>query len=154
MLAPATSAGAFIFDVASKAWADHALSDGSVMVAPFLTLHLAYNSGISFSLFASSSPAVLSGVSALLIIGLAWMAFRARVSMERFGLALILGGAIGNLVDRVQDDFVTDFIQVHAGGWLFPTFNFADVAISAGVMCVLAVMVVDQRKPVQPHEPL
>ena len=52
-------------------------------------------------------------------------------------LALILGGALGNVIDRVMHGHVIDFIQVHAGGWYFPSFNVADSAITVGAACLI-----------------
>ena len=54
-----------------------------------------------------------------------------------FALALILGGAIGNVVDRLLHGYVVDFVQVHWGGWYFPAFNIADSAITVGAVCLV-----------------
>lgn len=103
-------------------------------------LRLGYNSGVAFSLFASlEASACISIFTSLLIAGLAWMTVQAQRDIERFGLALMIGGALGNLSDRLGDGVVTDFIDLRAGGWHFPTFNLADVAITSGVLLLLAV---------------
>ena len=54
-----------------------------------------------------------------------------------FALACILGGAIGNVVDRLVHGYGVDFVQVHAGGWYFPAFNVADAAITIGAACLI-----------------
>lgn len=131
---------ALIIDAASKLWAQRVL-DGTPAfeVAPFLRLRLGYNSGVAFSLFPGlGASTCISIFTSLLIAGLAWMAMQAQRDLERFGLALMIGGALGNLGDRLGDGVVTDFIDLHAGGLHFPTFNLADVAITLGVLLLLA----------------
>jgi len=62
-------------------------------------------------------------------------------------LALVLGGAIGNLVDRVRLGYVVDFIDVHVGGWHYPAFNVADSAITCGVILLLLDALLLSRTP-------
>lgn len=137
---PVIAAATLLVDEASKAWAQRVLdATPALEVAPFLRLRLGYNSGVAFSLFASlGASTYISIFTSLLIAGLAWMAAQARRALERFGLALMIGGALGNLSDRLGDGLVTDFIDLHAGGWHFPTFNLADVTITLGVLLLLA----------------
>ena len=73
---------------------------------------------------------------ALIAVGVVWWATHVADPWERAGFALIAGGAIGNLLDRMPDGLVTDFIDVHAAGWHFPTFNLADVAITLGALAL------------------
>ena len=61
---------------------------------------------------------------------------RAR-SCSRFALACILGGAIGNVIDRLLHGYVVDFVQFHWRGWYFPAFNVADSAITVGAVCLI-----------------
>jgi signal peptidase II len=70
-------------------------------------------------------------------IGLVWWLARARHWLVVVALGLVLGGAIGNLIDRVLYGAVVDFVSVHAGGWYFPAFNVADSAITLGVIALL-----------------
>lgn len=136
---PVIAAVTLIIDAASKVWAQWALDAASALeVAPFLRLSLGYNSGVAFSLFAGLRASTISIFTTLLIAGLAWMAMQAQRDLERFGLALMIGGALGNLGDRLGDGVVTDFVDLHAGGLHFPTFNLADVAITLGVLLLLA----------------
>jgi|TARA_R110002126_G_scaffold42829_5_gene123308 signal peptidase II len=115
--------------------------DGSLLpVLPFFNLTLGFNRGVSFGMFSAEGAAgwwglVLATLVISMIVGRLW--HRARTLSDRFGYAFILGGALGNLVDRLPDGAVTDFIDLHAGGWHFPTFNLADVGITAGVLLLL-----------------
>lgn len=137
---PAVAAFMLIIDATSKAWAQRVLDAAPALeVTPFLRLRLGYNSGVAFSLFGGLGASThISILTSLLIAGLAWMAVQAERDLERFGFALMIGGALGNLGDRLADGLVTDFVDLHAGGWHFPTFNLADIAITWGVLMLLA----------------
>jgi signal peptidase II len=125
----------FVFDIASK---------GRVAVTPFFDLVLAWNVGISFGWFQNDSllaQAVLTAIKAVAVIVLAvWMA-RSRSLLATLALGLIIGGAIGNAIDRVAYGAVVDFALFHVqiGGNTFNwyVFNLADVAIVAGVAALL-----------------
>ncbi len=125
----------FVFDLASR---------GAVKVTPFLDLVLAWNIGISFGWFQSNSALAqiaLMVVKAVAVIVLSvWMA-RSRTSLATVALGLIIGGAIGNAIDRLAYGAVVDFALLHAqiGGNTFNwyVFNLADVAIVAGVAALL-----------------
>ncbi len=107
-----------------------------VEVLPFFNLTLAHNKGAAFSFLSDAGgwqrwlfTAIAVGVSLFLAF---WLK---RVKGQRllsWALALILGGALGNLIDRVVLGYVVDFISVHYGGWYFPAFNIADSAITIG----------------------
>ena len=125
----------FVFDIGRR---------GAVQVTPFLDLVLAWNVGISFGWFQSESPAaqiVLMIIKAVAVIVLAiWMA-RSRTLLATIALGLIIGGAIGNGIDRFAYGAVVDFALFHVqiGGKTFNwyVFNLADVAIVAGVAALL-----------------
>lgn len=127
--------------------------DGSIVpVLPMVNLTLGFNRGVSFGMFAADGPQswlaiVLLTLSICCMV--AWLWHRARLLLERLGYAAILGGALGNLVDRLPDGAVTDFIDLHAGGWHFPTFNLADVGITVGVFLLLcsSVLRINGRAP-------
>jgi signal peptidase II len=74
--------------------------------------------------------------------------------LARLGLSLILGGAIGNLYDRVIHGTVTDFIEVYHRGWSFPAFNVADSAITVGAALLLIDLIRPDRKAVKRHSDL
>ena len=110
-------------------------------ITSFFNLVRVHNSGAAFSFLAGASGwqrwfFVALGIAASGFI--VWM-LRSHGGQKLFGwaLALILGGAIGNVVDRLLHGYVVDFIQVHAGGWYFPSFNIADSAISIGAVLLI-----------------
>ncbi|MCY4049876.1 MAG: signal peptidase II [Gammaproteobacteria bacterium] len=113
-----------------------------IEVLPFLQWFLVYNSGAAFGfLHGAGGIQLYFFISvAIIVVGviLVWLW---RVSeAERllsFGLALILAGGIGNLIDRVRHQYVVDFINLHYQDWYFPAFNIADIAITFGVICYL-----------------
>ena len=134
-------------DQASKLWLLYVFDlphRGAVKVAPFLDLVLAWNVGISFGWFQSDSQAtqiILMIIKAVAVIVLAiWMA-RSRALIATVALGLIIGGAIGNAIDRFAYGAVVDFALFHLqiGGKTFNwyVFNLADVAIVAGVAALL-----------------
>jgi signal peptidase II len=64
-------------------------------------------------------------------------------------LGLILGGGVGNLIDRVAQGYVVDFISLHYEQWFWPAFNLADAAITAGAACWLLIMLVGSASPIE-----
>ena len=104
----------------------------------FLNLTHQQNFGAAFSFLADQSGwqrwffvVLATGVSAFITVWL-WKIRRDGPIVLMAGLSLVLGGAVGNLIDRVRLGYVTDFIQVWFGNWAFPSFNVADAAISVG----------------------
>ncbi|HEU4804315.1 MAG TPA: signal peptidase II [Nitrobacter sp.] len=138
---------ALIADQASKLWLLFVLDighRGAVRVTPFFDLVLAWNTGISYGWFQTDSPvgatillAIKAGAVVLLAI---WMA-RSQTRLATIGLGLIIGGAIGNAIDRFAYGAVVDFALFHvqfAGkNYSWYVFNLADVAIVAGVIALL-----------------
>ena len=126
-------------DVATKFWA-LTLPEGGVSLLPFADLRPGFNTGISFGLFAAEDVqgyvilVVVALLLAVFFLGLAWRATR---WLARAGYGAVIGGALANMLDRLADGAVTDFIDLHAGGWHFPTFNLADVAITTGATILL-----------------
>ena len=137
----------FVLDIATKQLAEMMLTYGRpVYLLPVLDFTLLYNRGAAFSFLADESgwqrwffTAVSLGDSAMLIVWLKRLP-RAQVWMP-VALALILGGALGNLFDRLVYGHVIDFISVHWDRSYFPAFNLADSAITVGaVMMALDVV--------------
>ena len=138
---------ALVLDQASKLWLLYAFElarRGVVKVTPFFDLVLAWNVGISFGWFQNDSflaQAVLTVIKAVAVVVLAiWMA-RSRNLLATVALGLIIGGAIGNAIDRFAYGAVVDFALFHVqiGGNTFNwyVFNLADVAIVVGVAALL-----------------
>ena len=105
-------------------------------LTPFLDLTLRWNPGISFSLFARDSASAQIALLALTLAAtglLAWWLFRSRSALSAVGLGLIIGGALGNAIDRIAHGAVIDYLDLHAFGRHFFVFNVADAAINVGV---------------------
>ena len=136
------AAAALLLDLGTKASMVAWLAEPphTIPVLPVFSLTLGFNPGISFGLFSADTRA---GVWALLtasvaVMGfVAWLAHRSADRMERSGCSLVLDGALGNVLDRLHDGYVTDFLDFHLGGWRFPAFNAADIAINCGVLLII-----------------
>lgn len=114
-----------------------------VPINSFINLTHQKNSGAAFSFLANAGGwqrwffvALASTVSVVIAVWL-WRIRNAGQTVLSAGLALVLGGAIGNLVDRILLGHVTDFIQVWFGSWAFPSFNVADAGISVGAVLLI-----------------
>jgi signal peptidase II len=132
-----------IVDQASKYWVlnltDLPFGD-RIAVMPTLDLVLTWNQGISYGLFRQDGPLgrwLLVGATVVAIVLLAAWLLRAERRLVQAGLALIVGGAIGNLVDRVVHGAVVDFVYFHVLDFSWYVFNLADCAIVAGVAALL-----------------
>ena len=113
---------------------------GPIPVWPGFNLTLGFNEGSSFGMmssFMAGRPLLMAGLTGAITLIIAVIAFRARHPLERAGLALIMGGALGNIVDRLRQGAVTDFLDLYWRDWHWPTFNGADVAITLGALCVM-----------------
>lgn len=109
-------------------------------VTSFFNLVLAWNTGVSFSLFDSygvTGTNILIGVSGLVTLMFVIWLMRTRTVWMTTSLGLIIGGALGNLYDRVVYGAVVDFLDFHAGGYHWPAFNLADTFITIGVSFIL-----------------
>ena len=129
-------------DFATKAWVTSAFAPGEIFtVTPFFNLVLVYNTGAAFSFLAGAGGWqrwFFIGVSIVVSIAILWMLRRHhREPLMATALALVLGGALGNLYDRVTIGRVVDFVQLHAAGYYWPAFNVADSAISVGVVLLI-----------------
>ena len=112
----------------------------SVTVLPFFNLVMTWNPGVSYGLFPASGPigtTLLVLFSLAAVAGLGWWLWNAGRRALTVGLGLIIGGALGNLVDRLVYGKVADFFHFHAFGYDWYVFNVADAAITFGVVALL-----------------
>ena len=134
-------AAAVVADQLTKTAALSLLSQGTaVPVLPGLNLSLGFNTGASFGMmggFMAGKPLLMAALTGALTIAFAVMAFRAQPALERAGFALVVGGALGNIIDRLRQGAVTDFLDFYWRDWHWPTFNVADIAITLGTVLIL-----------------
>ena len=137
------AAGTAAIDQGNKLWMLHVYdigAKGTVTVTPFFDLVLLWNKGISYGLLTQDSAYGRWGLIVFAILaslGLtAWLA-RVTTPLTAIAIGLIIGGAIGNAIDRVAYGAVADFYAFHAYGFQWYVFNIADVAIVAGVIGLL-----------------
>lgn len=134
-----------LLDRASKAWFESQTNEGwhHELIHNFIYLVHSKNPGIAFGVFADSpSPAMrvlLIVGSAAVIAVLAWLFVAGHTggSLTAAGLALLLGGATGNVTDRIVSGAVTDFFEVWLGSYHWPAFNVADSAITVGAALII-----------------
>jgi len=127
------------------------------VIEPFLNWTLAYNYGAAFSFLADAGgwqKWFFSGLALLMSLFLIIYLIKAprKATLLSFGLALVLGGAVGNLIDRLLHGHVIDFIHVHyADVWHYPIFNIADIGISLGVLLIVIDMLFLEKKREMPR---
>lgn len=132
-----------VLDQVNKYWTLHILElgeKGRVSVLPFLDLVLVWNKGISYGLFQQDSQLgqyVLIAMSVAISIGLILWLSHVKYKTVAVALGLIIGGAIGNAIDRAIYGAVADFFLLHGFGYEWYVFNIADIAISCGVFFLL-----------------
>ncbi len=120
----------------TKHWATHALMDRPPLpvFGEFARFTFTRNSGVAFGLGAGSHfPFYVFSIAAAAAILVVFLRRRVHGLPQQVALALIFGGALGNLLDRLRTGLVVDFIELGAGGWHFPVFNVADSAVTIGV---------------------
>lgn len=140
-----------VLDQISKHWVSAALTYGEpVVFTPFFNFTLLHNPGAAFSFLSDAGgwqrwffTVVAAVVSVVLVI---WLARVSEKRYEALALALILGGAIGNLYDRVVLGYVVDFIVVHYQDYYWPAFNIADSAITVGAALLILDMLFGKDK--------
>jgi signal peptidase II len=114
---------------------------GQIELLPIFDLTWVKNYGISLGLFTAASESqrwILVGVTAVVALGVAVWLWRERVRSDVIALGMVLGGALGNILDRVRLGYVADFLDLHIGSFRpFLVFNVADAAITIGVLILL-----------------
>jgi signal peptidase II len=149
-----------IADQLTKAWISSILAPGASMsvVGDYLRLVHGQNNGALFGLFRES--ALLFGLASLVVIGLI-VVYHGRSGRSRYlsvALGLLLGGAIGNVIDRLRLGYVVDFVDTGIGSFRWYTFNVADAAISFAILFLLIAalrpsLVEKPAKPASPEAP-
>ncbi|MCE8021979.1 lipoprotein signal peptidase [Halomonas sp. MCCC 1A11036] len=146
------AAAVVLLDLGTKALMSSVLNYGQpVEVLPFFNLTLLHNTGAAFS-FLAGHPGWQRWFFAIIAVGATvgltiWMS-RLKVDEKLLGasLALIIGGALGNLYDRLVHGYVVDFLSFHAAGWYYPAFNVADIGITLGAIGLIWESVFEGRK--------
>ena len=145
----------FIADQAMKAFVVEGLGiayPGAVReILPFFDLRFVANIGVSLGLLAAETDAMRWGLVALTAViaaGVGWWMLREKSRNDMLALSLVLGGALGNIVDRVRFGYVVDYADLHFGEWRpFLVFNVADAAITIGVVILLIRALFVREKP-------
>ncbi|PXF30164.1 signal peptidase [Pokkaliibacter plantistimulans] len=132
-----------VLDLVTKAWVSESLTYAQpVYVLPVFDLTLLHNTGAAFSFLAAAGgwqrwlfAAIAVVVSVVILLWM--MKLSSKQYWHAVALALILGGALGNLHDRILLGYVVDFLSFHYNGWFFPAFNLADSAITLGALMLI-----------------
>jgi len=116
------------------------LAEGAIRVTSFFNIVLVWNKGISFGMLSELGDDLSSLLVVLtllvVVILLAWL-WRTSELLTALGIGLVIGGALGNVIDRWRFGAVVDFLDVHVGGWHWPAFNLADSGIVLGAAILL-----------------
>lgn len=121
-----------------------------IPVLSFFNLQLGFNTGVSFGMFAdrfAGAPLLLAALNLALVGLLVLWIIRSKSRSEAIALGLIIGGALGNVADRVRFGVVVDFLDLYYGNWHWPTFNTADVAITIGEALLIVPAFLRRRPP-------
>lgn len=152
----AIAALCLLADQASKLWLIHGTTLRLTYpwpVLPFLDLTVVWNRGISYGLFQQDSEAGRWILAAFKVAAAIFLTFWLRKSshrLETIGIGLIIGGAIGNAIDRVLHGAVFDFVHFHVGSFSWYVFNVADAAIVVGVIFMILGQILPSRAPELP----
>jgi len=111
----------------------------AIEILPFLAIFHARNEGIAFSMLNGLDGLGLAAIAALVLVFVLWLWWNTPADrrLTQFGFAIIVGGAVGNLIDRVSLGYVVDYILFHTPVWSFAVFNLADAFITVGAALIL-----------------
>ena len=130
-----------------------------IKITSFFNIVMAWNTGVSFSLFSNAGaymPPVLTGVALGIVALFSKWLWRAKKHAYGIAYALIIGGALGNVIDRIRFGAVIDFLDFHAMGYHWPAFNIADMAVVSGVALLITVSLFfdlhEKERYPEPHE--
>ena len=132
----------FVLDLVSKNYAENNISFGQSYTTflPFIDFFLIYNSGIAFGLFdgyGDLASNILLIITVIILAYLIRMLIQEKVQIAKLALSLIIAGALGNIVDRIVDGRVTDFLHLEIANFSFFIFNLADAFITLGAILII-----------------
>lgn len=145
-------------DQLSKRWVESTLPfQEAISVLPTFSLYRTYNTGIAFSMldWAGSSGLILLTMVIIGFMVFLWYKVEAHKQLAHLGFALVISGAIGNLIDRVTQGHVIDFLLFHTENWAFAVFNVADAFITVGAIAIIIDELLSsrgQKKPAPPQQ--
>jgi signal peptidase II len=118
------------------------------LISGFLYLTRRFNTGAAWSLFEGQLLffVVITIIAVALFSVMLWQSYKNNESWQSVGLALLIGGAIGNFIDRVRLGGVVDFIDVYIFTYDFPVFNVADSALTIGIICYMIGVLIDEQR--------
>lgn len=130
--------------VALDQWIKHCITQSMMLgervdLLPFFSLYHTRNTGIAFSMLASFHDVglIILTVSIIGFVLWLWWSTAPQKKLAQFGYLLVIGGALGNLIDRLRFHYVTDYALFHIGDWSFAIFNLADAFITIGAICII-----------------
>ena len=140
----------FLIDRISKIYViylDNKLFGSEIFSSNFLNIYLIWNEGIAFGLFSFNEKTFYNilTIIILIIIVIVFMIIKTQ-GIKKYSLLLILGGALGNVYDRIFSNAVPDFIDFHIGNFHWFIFNIADVFITLGVIFMILLEIIDNNK--------
>jgi signal peptidase II len=145
---------AVVVDQASK-WliVDVVMNPPQILpITPVFNLTLGLNRGVSFGMLSDGlgdTPGALIVISLVIVAGMFVWLKRTRALVEALGLGAVIGGAAGNIIDRIRLGGVIDFLDFHVAGWHWPAFNMADAAITTGVALIMLGALLERRSAPQ-----
>ena len=139
----------FLFDRLSKIYViylDSKSFENEIFISKFLNITLIWNEGIAFGLFALKANLynILTSIIVLIILIIIYILFRSK-GFKKYSLIFILGGALGNLYDRIYYKAVPDFIDFHIGEFHWFIFNIADIFITVGIIFMIFIEIIESR---------
>lgn len=146
------AAAVLVLDQITKYWVSRSFElYESLEVTPFFNLVLVYNKGAAFSFLSDAGGWQRTFFTAIALVASVWITWLLRKHSEQrlfcFALTLILGGALGNVIDRIAFGAVVDFLDFHAYGYHWPAFNVADMGITCGAALLIWDAMTAKSKP-------
>ncbi len=119
-----------------------------IQILFFIDITHIHNYGVSFGLLSGVvHPSILIIIGLLVVFFIYYLMIGSTDYLEEFGLLIILSGAISNIIDRIYNGYVVDFIYIHYKDFYWPAFNFADIYITIGIMMILINILIKIKKP-------